>query len=374
MKTLNLLMTSLLLECSDSSEPCANKAKAQSDSAKQNPGMFRRQRHALTQKHHTEPGSQSRSRRVIALWLSMTFLIAWPTSKADTKNGFDLRGSLIPSNAIHQGGPPRDGIPALTRPKLIPPSSAHYLQDDSRVLGISINAEARAYPIALLNWHEIVNDRVGGKDIVISYCPLCGTGVAWSARIHGKTLEFGVSGLLYNSDVLLYDRSTESLWSQIRGDAISGDLKGQKIERLPLTHTSWKHWREQHPHTRVLAQETGYQRDYSRNPYAGYEDSRALYFEVENTAPPGFHPKENVLGVELDGHYKAYPFSELNRQGKAKFKDTLGTQTITLQWNAEHQQATALDSRARPLQSMQAFWFAWFAFHPQTEVFRFHPD
>jgi hypothetical protein len=132
------------------------------------------------------------------------------------ENAFDLRRSLVPADEIHAGGPPRDGIPALTDPKFIPAAQADFLADEDRILGLNLGGEARVYLIAILNWHEIVNDRIGERAVAVTYCPLCGTGIVFDAQVDGRPMEFGVSGLLYNSDVLLYDRSTESLWSQIK--------------------------------------------------------------------------------------------------------------------------------------------------------------
>ena len=145
---------------------------------------------------------------------------------ADTANGFDISNSSIPTNEILHGGPPRDGIPAISNPKHVSADQASFLRDSDRVIGIEINGEARAYSIGILNWHEIVNDRIGNQSVAITYCPLCGTGVAFDATIDGEVTEFGVSGLLYNSDVLLYDRNSESLWSQIKRQALAGDRVG----------------------------------------------------------------------------------------------------------------------------------------------------
>ena len=290
--------------------------------------------------------------------------------KAAPSNGFDISNSIIPANEILHGGPPKDGIPAISTPTMIEVTQADYLQAGDRVIGIEINGDARAYPIGILNWHEIVNDRVGGQAVAITYCPLCGTGVAFNALIDGKETEFGVSGLLYNSDVLLYDRNSESLWSQIMRQAISGDKVGQKLESLPIQHTTWQHWTTQFPNTLVMSDDTGYSRDYARNPYEGYEKSVATYFEVNNKAPDIYHPKEEVLGIEVNGEFKAYPFVELDKLGESSFEDEFNGDRYRVHWNSESRSArvTALGSNKAP-QSIQGFWFAWFAFHPQTAVF-----
>lgn len=177
--------------------------------------------------------------------------LARPAAGASLLNGFDLQGALVPAEAILPGGPPRDGIPAIDRPRFVDAARSGLAPKD-RVLGLRLGREARAYPVRILNWHESVNDRVDGRPVAVTYCPLCGSGVAFDARVAGQEASFGVSGLLYNSDVLLYDRGTQSLWSQIMGRAISGPLKGTPLVSLPLTHTSWTDWRERARHARAV--------------------------------------------------------------------------------------------------------------------------
>ncbi|MFZ0789299.1 MAG: DUF3179 domain-containing protein, partial [Chromatiaceae bacterium] len=186
--------------------------------------------------------------------LSLT--LAASALAAPVKNGFDLVGALVPVSAILPGGPERDGIPAIDRPRFLPADEAPEVRTGDRVLGLRLDGQARAYPIAILNWHEIVNDRFGDLPVAVTYCPLCGTGMAFRAEAGGKPLQFGVSGLLYNSDVLLYDRQSESLWSQIDRRAISGPHKGERLEALPLEHTTWGDWQQRHPDTLVLSRDT----------------------------------------------------------------------------------------------------------------------
>jgi hypothetical protein len=289
---------------------------------------------------------------------------------AGSSNGFDLSNSILPREQILHGGPPRDGIPALSNPKLISPASADYLEPGDRVVGISLGGQSRAYPIGILNWHEIVNDEIDGRRFAVTYCPLCGTAVAFEASIDGKATDFGVSGLLYNSDVLLYDRDTESLWSQILNKAISGERVGKTLTPIPISHTTWRDWLGRHPQTRVLSDDTGYSRDYRRDPYAGYEKSRHTYFAVNNQAPDNYHPKEVVLGLGVDGVYKAYPFIELDKQGKASFSDSINGTAFNFDWDSENRSITVSDIAGKPVAGIQGFWFAWFAFHPETQVFK----
>lgn len=286
---------------------------------------------------------------------------------AVTKNGFDFNGSLVPADNILPGGPERDGIPAIDQPQFVSANAASFLKADDYVLGLDYRGVRRAYPIRILNWHEIVNDTIGGEAVAITFCPLCGTGLAYSGNIGGNTHRFGVSGLLYNSDVLLYDRETESLWSQILSKAVSGPLRGQPLTNLGLKHTTWEDWRKQHPDTEVLSTQTGYQRDYSRSPYSGYDNSESLYFPV-TAQSHRYHPKERVLGVQVGNTYKAYPFSELAKT-TSPLQDTVGKQVLRISFDANSRSGEVHDSNGKPFHSINSFWFAWYAYHPSTEVF-----
>ena len=313
----------------------------------------------------------SRKARILTLFTLLGGLLVYGlTASAGSDNGFDLSNSIIPRAEILHGGPPRDGIPALSNPKLVDPDSVSFLEPGDRVVGITLNGKARAYPVAILNWHEIVNDEIDGRHFAITYCPLCGTAVAFDSNIEGSTTDFGVSGLLYNSDVLLYDRDTESLGSQILGQAVAGQRVGQSLTAIPISHTSWRDWRNDHPDTLVLSDDTGYSRDYRRDPYAGYEKSRHTYFAVNNKAPDSYHPKEVVVGLGVDGVYKAYPFIELDKQGKTSFSDNVNGRRFDFEWDTANRSVTITDSAGDPVAAIQGFWFAWFAFHPDTEVFK----
>ena len=298
-------------------------------------------------------------------------LLIGSSATAMQKNGFDLTETIIDNNLILSGGPPKDGIPALDEPKFIPAESVDYLEDEDRVLGLVIDGQAKAYPINILNWHELVNDRVGTVNYVVTYCPLCGTGAVFDAEVNGQVLDFGVSGLLYNSDVLLYDRQTDSLWSQIKGQGISGIFAGVELTWLPVTHTSWQRWQQDYPESLVLSEETGFERDYRRNPYGNYDKSKRLYFPVEHEDNNTFHPKETVLGITVGSYHKAYPFSVLQAQGEKQFTDSLGEVRFTILWDELGYSATAIGLNGEPLQQIQGFWFAWYAFHPETQIYSY---
>lgn len=285
-----------------------------------------------------------------------------------TRNGFDLSGSLVPADEILSGGPPRDGIPAINQPKFLKAGEARYLKPQDRVLGIVRQGVAKAYPIRILDWHEIVNDRFEDEAIAVTYCPLCGTGMAFDADVGGKTLNFGVTGLLYNSDVLLYDLQTQSLWSQILGTAVSGPFKGEKLKSIPITHTTWADWKTRHPQTLVLSTDTGFRRDYERSPYAGYERSEEVIFPVKFRSQ-GYHPKEQVIGLEVAGKFKAYPFAELAKS-PSEFRDVVNGEPVIVRFDAGHRTGSVFDGKGQELPTVIAFWFAWYGFHPDTEIYR----
>ncbi|MBA3591616.1 DUF3179 domain-containing protein [Methylibium sp.] len=297
-------------------------------------------------------------------------LLAATHASAQTLNGFDLSGALVPAAAIERGGPPRDGIPAIDRPRFVAAAQAG-LREGDRVLGLVRNGIARAYPVRILNWHEIVNDRLGDEAVAVTYCPLCGTGMAFEARVAGRELVFGVSGLLYNSDVLLYDRATDSLWSQILARAVTGPLTGTALTQVPLTHTSWADWRTRHPRTEVLSTDTGHVRDYARDPYEGYDRVPRLIFDVQHR-DERLPLKAWVLGLRLNGAAKAYPFETLAQRADARGRlwDTLGGQRVEIRYDRTHRSAEAFDAKGRPLPGTMAYWFAWVAFHPRTELLK----
>ena len=312
------------------------------------------------------------NRSSFRLWLiGLAFLAFIPIlvfgRTAEPYNGFQVEPHAVPLKDILSGGPQRDGIPALLNPHVIPVDRVDFLSDEDRVLGLIGEQEAKAYPIRVLNWHEIVNDTLDGKPVLISYCPLCGTGMGFKRTIEGHLFTFGVSGLLYQSDVLMYDHQTESLWSQIAMKVITGTSLGKKLEPIFLEHTTWGAWKAAHPSSLVLSQETGHTRDYHHDPYSAYRQTNQLMFPA-GLQSSQFHPKEWVLGVEVKGQYKAYPFSEMENI-ITPFQDTLNGKEFVVCWDPENTSAKAVDKKGAPIHSFMAYWFAWYAFHPDTDIF-----
>lgn len=281
--------------------------------------------------------------------------------------GFDFSKHSIPTSEIRSGGPPKDGIPALTDPKFISAGQAKYLKPQDRVLGVVLNGEARAYPLRILNWHEIVNDIIGPSPVVITYCPLTGSGIAYETQINKSRIKFGVSGKLYNSNLLLYDRSTESLWSQLKMEAVTGEMTGTKLEPISVLNTTWQDWRRSYPGTRVLALDTGYRRDYDRDPYEKYHRSPDIYFTVSNI-DRRLPLKEWVLGVIINGKAKAYPFAALAKVS-SPLPDKLGGEDILVYFDEKKKCAWVESEGGRSIPSVQAYWFAWHAFYPDGEIF-----
>lgn len=279
---------------------------------------------------------------------------------------FDLSQANIPLNEIHSGGPPKDGIPAISNPATVAREQADFLSKDERVIGVDIEGRARAYPISILNQHEIVNDRLGDTPIAVTYCPLCDSAVVFDRRTPLGEREFRVSGLLYNSNVLMYDRAeTESLWSQIKSEGVSGPATAQKLMVLPMELTSWEAWQARHPHTDVLSSQTGYNRNYKANPYAGYFRQPNLMFPAkpQSNAMP---LKERVLGIWGETNALAIPVSVFGHQSTQLEKEINGKK-IVIAFDASDQ-TVRIVSADEGLQWVNSFWFAWYAFRPQTEV------
>lgn len=302
---------------------------------------------------------------------AVLILVAWLGLGKIPTTTFDLTRHSIPLDQIVDGGPGKDGIPAILSPRFVPAAAATFLQDTDRVLGLSVAGEARAYPIKILNWHEIVNDTFDGKPVVVTYCPLCGTGIAFDADFQGRRHTYGVSGLLYESDLLMYDHQTESLWSQIRMEAVAGPMTGQHLTPLFLNHTTWADWRAHHPSTGVLSTATGSFRNYDRDPYIGYVDQPDLFFDVAHV-DSRYPPKEWVVGIEIEGVSKAYPFIQLKKVD-SPIRDQFNGRVITIEFNGQARSASVMDEAGKPLPAVMGFWFAWSTFHPDTHVYK-HPE
>lgn len=235
---------------------------------------------------------------------------------------------LIPSDEVTDGGPGKDGIPALTNPEFINATEATYLSDDDLILGFVDGNESRAYPHPILDQHEIVNDNIGEHSLAVIYCPLTGTGIAWSRIINNSETTFGVSGLLYNSNVIPYDRSTDSNWSQMLLKCVNGSLIGKEAINYNLIETSWKTWKQMYPNTKVLSDNTGYSRNYDVYPYGSYKFNDNLLFPVSNS-DNRLPVKERVLGILIEGKAKAYSIETFS-DSVSVFDDLFNTENLVI--------------------------------------------
>jgi hypothetical protein len=322
---------------------------------------------------------------------------------------------------IVSGGPPRDGIPPISEPRFISVDEAdEWLQDRESVQFVEIDGDARAYPVQILMWHEIVNDVVGERPIAITYCPLCNTAITFDREIPDVgVVEFGTTGTLYNSALVMYDRTTESWFWQVSGEGIVGELTGLRLQPLPSTLTSWAEFKAAHPNGRVLSRDTGHHRDYGRNPYVNY-DSSTDPFLFSGPEDGRLSAMERVVTVEIEGHAVAFPFSRLvdqpvihhtvaeqeivvfYRKGAASpldasavaegrdvgstgvFVPVVNEEALTFEWDGEAFRddltgstwtllGEAIDGslageRLEPVVHGNHFWFSWAVYQPETEI------
>jgi hypothetical protein len=327
----------------------------------------------------------------------------------------------IPLEELWSGGVPRDGIPALTDPELESvEQAASWLPDTEPVIALEIEGEAHAYPLRILVWHEIVNDTVGGTPAVVAFCPLCNASVAFDRRVNGEVFEFGVSGLLRNSDMVMYDRTTESLWQQFTGEGIVGEMAGEQLTFLPASVVSFAQFSDAFPDGQVLSQETGYLRLYGENPYPFYDsDEEPFLFrgDLDRRLPAMMR----VVAVSVNDVAIAYPYDVLAEVGVINdvqsgqalavfhalgvnsaldalviseaediggtgvFNPNLDGQQLTFQregdgivddqtgseWNILGQAVDGPLSgqRLEPIVHADHFWFAWAAFEPDTLIY-----
>ena len=311
---------------------------------------------------------------------------------------------IVPLDKIRGGGPPKDGIPSIDDPKFAVANEAEFVSDTDVVIGLEIDGDARAYPLFIMVWHEIVNDIVGGTPVAVTYCPLCYTNQVFERVLEGQAVEFGTSGKLYNSNLVMYDRLTDSYWSQALGMAITGELTGDVLEIVPFDVVTWGDWKKLHPNSKVLTTETGHIRAYGADPYGNYYTDNRIMFPVENL-DERMHPKEIILGFHIDEVYKAY--KQFDLQNMVVTNDNIGDTQILLtslfsgnarafdrtlddevlefefsdgkisdlqtgsEWNYDGV-AISGPHEGKTLERLAfspGFWFEWFAFHPDTLVY-----
>lgn len=295
----------------------------------------------------------------------------------------DFSKHTVPLSEFQSGGPGRDGIPAIDRPRFIPVGdAADWLADREPVVELALDDDVRAYPIQILIWHEIVNYEVGGTPVAVTFCPLCNTAIAFNRRLDGRVLDFGTTGNLRSSDLVMYDRQTESWWQQFGGEAVVGELAGRELEQLPARVVAWDDFARRHPNAEVLSKDTGHRRDYGRNPYAGYDDVDSGPLFPVSREDDRLLPKERVVFLERRNDAVAIPFSVLASQKEVEVE--VGGQRFVVEWVPGV--GSALDSAdiaggrevgsaavrsvatGDPARFDQPFWFAVAAFRPDVRI------
>ncbi|MBI3761254.1 MAG: DUF3179 domain-containing protein [Chloroflexi bacterium] len=267
-----------------------------------------------------------------------------PPSGAKREFTTDFSQHSVPYGEILSGGPPKDGIPAIDHPKFVSVAEADaqaWLKPVEPIIFFQIGNDARAYPIQIFMWHEIVNDTVGGVPVVITFCPLCNTAIAFERTVNGQVLDFGTTGRLRYSNLIMYDRPTETWWQQATGEAIAGELTGTRLVFRPASVIAWADFKAAYPDGQVLSRDTGFSRSYGVNPYAGYDDVNNPPFLYRGPETPGvLPPVARVLTLDLNGEAVAYPYDVLQEIGVAN--DTVGGTNIVVLWQSGT--ASALDT------------------------------
>ncbi len=332
---------------------------------------------------------------------------------------------LIDPGLVISGGPPPDGIPPIDDPQFTSVAEADaWINDVEPVLVVDVDGDVRAYPIQIMMWHEIVNDTVGGVPLAVTYCPLCNSAITFSRTVRGVETTFGTSGSLYNANLVMYDRATESLWNQLDGRAVIGVLTGEVLDRVPSFTVSWADVKESRPDARVLDRErTGYRRDYGRNPYTGLDDPNGQPFLFNGEVDVRAKAMQNIVAMESPTDAVAWSLGALaDASGATVTTGEFDGDPIVIFWQAG--EASALDtseiaegrdvgtvgvfspvvdgteltfsvvdgafvddgtgstwtilgeavdgpltgSRLEPVTFVRTFWFSWAAFRPDTEL------
>lgn len=263
--------------------------------------------------------------------LLLAFLFISGSLFAQSLRGFktDVSKRSIELDELIDGGPGKDGIPSIDNPQFISISeAAEWVRDREPVIYLEINGDARAYPIQILIWHEIVNDVVLDIPVLVTFCPLCYSAIVFDRRVDNVTYEFGVSGMLRHSDMIMYDRNTETLWQQFSGEAVVGELNGRELTILPSQLISFKQFRDSNPDGKVLTKETGYIRSYGQNPYTGYDDINNSPFLLKAKVSDKLPPMEKVIGVRTATDVKGYAYRKTAKVNV--LHDTIGNDAIVI--------------------------------------------
>ncbi|MBT3407487.1 DUF3179 domain-containing protein [Candidatus Woesearchaeota archaeon] len=267
---------------------------------------------------------------------------------------------------IAKPGDVKDIIPSIDNPKYQKINEVDWIGDDELVLAIHYKGKKKVYPLQILVWHEIVNDFIDGDPILITYCPLCGSGIAYHRVIDGNAVEFGTSGKLFNSNLVMYDRLTKSYWQQIDGNAIVGELTGFELKEINIDTVVWFDYKNNNDDAIVLTRDTGAQRNYGVDPYGSYYSDSFLIFDVENE-DDRIHPKTPIWGVEINGVTKAYKESDVKEVGF--IIDNIAGVDIKIEMNDDGTSNIINLNDNTKIVKERDFWFAWYAFNPETKLY-----
>ncbi|MBB63815.1 MAG: hypothetical protein CMO81_02000 [Waddliaceae bacterium] len=297
-------------------------------------------------------------------FLSLSFLL-----QAMDHNGFDLSKRVVEMNEIVDGGPERDSVPALTLPRFISTKEANnlYSLDDEAII-VNVAGIQKAYPIRILNWHGVVNDHIAGKDIVVAYCPLSGAGLVFDLSSFQEKMDFGVSGLIYQSAMLLYDKQSESLWSHLAKKAIAGPHAGRPLTLLPSSQKKLRNYLLENPNTQVLKapEDPSILRGYSVNPYAGYDQDQNVYFPIE-VADNSVPAKTRSLLVLYRKDALIIPIDRLDPRAR-KTRVSIGKRLVDISYDAKSGEISG-DAGYSPVRFISGYWFALRTFYPKARVF-----
>ncbi len=275
----------------------------------------------------------------------------------DSKRSIEL-------SELSQGCPAVDCIPAIDNPKFLSIDKIDFLFDEDIMMLVDYNGVQKAYPRKIMQTHEIVNDYFAGKAVAMTYCPLCGTSVAFVPIIDGERVEFGVSGVLHNSDLVMYDRKTKSLWGQITGRSIVGPKTGDRLKRISVGLLSWKELKAEYPKSEILLPPTDKHENYKDFHYQEYTESEKIMFPVA-IADARLAAKQVVYGIEVDGEFIAYEDSYLKK--RSPMVESFGKRTLMVSHAGG--KVRAVDKKTgETFDVLRVYWFAWFAFHPETQL------
>jgi hypothetical protein len=304
---------------------------------------------------------------------------------------------LVHPDKLRNGGPPKGGIgidrgiPAIADPKFETSKEATWLNENDLVLGLNYKGSVKAYPTRILTWHEIVNDVAGSDPIIVTYCPLCMSGLAFKSTINNKAVRFGVSGKLMNSNLVMYDESTDSYWNQLTGQAIIGKLTGTTLERVPIIPATWGDWKSKHSDTLVLSKNTGILRNYDFDPYESYFKSQDTFGTPFNDTRLGV--KDLVFPVDIGNEIKVYAEKYVEKDNV--INDVVGGENILVIWDLElntvrifkrgerifsykdgkimagrdEWDVNRLQKELEEFETFNTYWFSWVAFRPESKVY-----